>query len=347
MLSSAVIGALLAVLAGVLNGVSMLPMRYLGKWEWENVWLPYILICCALMPAAMTALTVHAPLAALAAAPNAAVVAALVGGALWGLGAILFGQAVSAAGIALTNTVVMAISASLGSLLPLLLLHAGSLSDARGRMVLAGAGMAIVGMIFSGVAGSKRESDRRVANCAETEGQLVGKRRSFAVALLLCIGAGLLSAVFNIGFSLAQPLMDTVVAQGGTASGGTNLIWLLMLGAGAVVNTIFCVSLFIKNGSARKFLLPGGGRLFALTAIMGFTWGGAMFAYGEASNHMGKLGPVIGWPLFLTTALLVGNLSGIATGEWRGVRLATRWWMGCGLAVLVLAILTLGRAGAL
>ncbi len=31
-------GLLLTVLAGVMNGSFPLPMRYMHKWAWENIW---------------------------------------------------------------------------------------------------------------------------------------------------------------------------------------------------------------------------------------------------------------------------------------------------------------------
>jgi L-rhamnose-H+ transport protein len=120
-----------------------------------------------------------------------------------------------------------------------------------------------------------------------------------------------------------------------------------MLVPGGVVNIAFCVYLLIKNHSGRKFLLPGGSRLYVLTALMGLFWGGAIYIYGEASTRLGTLGPAIGWPLFLTTGLLVSNICGIFTGEWRSTSSNTRWWMASGLATLLVAILVLGKAGAM
>jgi L-rhamnose-H+ transport protein len=345
--SLAMFGAILAVVSGIMNGVFALPMRYLGRWDWENVWLPYIVVACLLLPAGIVCFTVAAPMAIFAASPVSAIVAALVCGSLWGFGAIMFGQAVSAVGISLTNTIALAISASLGSLLPMFILNPSSLSSKHGLMVLAGTAIAIVGMVVSGKAGTLREKNHRALNKVEAEGEgtLVGRRRPMRVGMILCIGAGILSAVFNIGFSFAQPIIAAGIHAGHAASDGTNLVWLLLLGSGGIVNVIFCVYLLIKNGSARKFLLPGLGRLSVSTLLMGLFWGGAIFVYGEASTRLGSLGPALGWPLFLTTGLLVSNVCGVFTGEWKSTAVNTKWWMGWGLVLLAAAILVLGEAG--
>jgi len=36
------VGSLLAILSGLMNGSFTLPMRFLGRWEWENVWSLFI-----------------------------------------------------------------------------------------------------------------------------------------------------------------------------------------------------------------------------------------------------------------------------------------------------------------
>ena len=53
MTSMLLAGALLAILSGLMNGSFTLPMRFLGRWEWENVWSLFIVISCLLMPAAI------------------------------------------------------------------------------------------------------------------------------------------------------------------------------------------------------------------------------------------------------------------------------------------------------
>jgi L-rhamnose-H+ transport protein len=324
-------------------------MRYLGKWEWENVWLLFILVCCLIVPITVVSLTVSAPLAIISLAPSSAVMAAVVCGGVWGFGAVLFGQSVSAVGISLANTIVLAISASLGSLLSMIILNPSSLGSAHGELVFLGTAIAIAGMVVSGVAGRLRERYHQELNQIEEEGEgtLVGRRRPIRTAMILCVGAGVLSAIFNIGFSLAQPIIATGEHAGLTASAGTNLVWLLMLVSGSIVNIVFCIYLLVKNNSWQQFMLEGGSRLYLLTALMGLFWAGSIFIYGEAANRLGSLGPAIGWPLSLATGLLVSNLCGIFAGEWQFTSGRTRRWMASGLAILLIAILVLGKAGAM
>src|SRR5580698_1594800 len=99
MSSMVVAGALLAVLSGVMNGTFTLPMRFLGKWEWENVWSLFIAFACLVMPTTILAVMAPQSWHVIATAPTQAILVALATGFAWGFGAILFGQSVSAIGI--------------------------------------------------------------------------------------------------------------------------------------------------------------------------------------------------------------------------------------------------------
>jgi len=334
-------GALLAVLSGIMNGVFTLPMRFLGRWAWENVWAVFITGACLLLPAAILAVTAPQSWHLLTQSPSRAVVIALSTGFAWGFGAIMFGQSVSAIGISLANTFVLAVSSALGSLLPMMFLTPAKLHEHSGHMILAGIGVEIAGIALCGYAGVMRE---RTEAAKADRGDLVGKARPLGVALMLVVGSGILSAVFNIGFALAQPIATFGQQNGLTLFQGTNLIWVLMLAGGAVSNLGFCLYLLLKNRTSPKFVQAGSGRLYSLGLVMALLWGGSIFVYGAAAPRLGALGASIGWPLSLATGLLVANAVGIGLGEWKNAPGRSLQWMYSGIAVLVFAIVVLSHA---
>lgn len=336
-------GALLAILSGVMNGSFTTPMRFLGRWEWENVWSLFIIVSCILLPVVLISVTAPESWNILAGAPSRAVWIALLTGFAWGFGAIMFGQSVSAIGISLANTFVLAISSALGSLLPLLILSPAKLFQHPGHMIVLGVLIEVAGIALCGRAGSLREKKVGVDDKAE-RGDLVGRARPLAIALLLVVGSGVLSAVFNIGFTLAQPIADYGKHVGLSEFASTNLIWLLMLLAGSVANLGFCLSLLIRNRSMKKFSQPGSTRLYVLALVMGLLWGGSIFVYGAAAPRLGSLGTAIGWPLSLAAGLLVANAIGLMLGEWKQAPRAARSWMFSGIAVLLAAIVVLSQA---
>jgi len=336
-----VLGITFAILAGIMNGTFTLPMRYMGRWSWENVWALFILVSCVIMPVVIARATVPDFVEVIGQAPHRAVELACVLGFAWGFGAIMFGQGISAVGISMANTLVLAISASFGSFIPILLLAPERLHQSQGKAILLGALIGMAGIACCGYAGFLKEKSQK-SDTGIARGKMVGHARPFAIGLLLCAGSGLLSAVFNIGYSSAQPLLATAVRMGHSAFAGSNLIWLLMLVSGAVPNLCFCAYLLQKNKSWAKYREPGAGHLYMLAIVMGLLWGGNIFVYGFASPALGKLGPAIGWPLTLITGLITANICGFSTGEWRFTHTKEQRWMAAGLAVLLVAIVTLG-----
>jgi len=338
------LGALLALVSGIMNGLFTLPMRFLGKWSWENVWSVFIVGACLLLPLVLVTLVAPASWALLAHAPHTAVLIAISTGFAWGFGAVMFGQSVSAIGIALANTFVLAISSALGSLLPILFLTPEKMHERAGASILIGIAIEIVGITLCGRAGVLRERQSKKDEIAQ-RGDLVGKSRPLAIGLLLVLGSGLLSAVFNIGFALAHPIIDYGVANGLNEFSSTNLIWVLMLGGGALSNLGFCGYLLLQNKSAGKFYQAGSLRLYALGLVMALLWGGSIFVYGAAAPRLGALGVSIGWPLSLATGLLVANAVGLFLGEWKGAPRGSLRWMFSGIVILVIAITVLSKAG--
>jgi L-rhamnose-H+ transport protein len=339
-------GIFMAIVSGLMNGTFTLPMRFLGRWSWENVWALFIVTSCLGMSFLMALATVSAPREVLRAAPAGAIVFAVVTGFAWGFGAILFGQGISALGISMANTLVLAISSSLGAFLPILILAPERLHQPQGKAIVLGTIIAVAGIVSCGYGGVLRERSQK-SQQERVRGNMVGVARPFWVGLLLCTGSGLLSAVFNIGYSSAQGIIAAAERLGNSAFAGSNMVWFLMLTAGAVPNLVFCTYLFKKHGSWSKYSQKKSLPLFGLAILMGLLWGGSIFVYGAASPMLGKLGPAIGWPLSLTVGLVTANVCGLWAGEWKHSGAADRAWMTAGLAILAGAIVILGWSGTL
>jgi L-rhamnose-H+ transport protein len=343
--STLYLGIMLAVISGLMNGTFTLPMRYMGRWGWENVWALFIVVSCLAMPPVMILLTVTHPLQVLAAAPARAELIALVTGFTWGFGAIMFGQGVSALGISMANTLVLATSAALGSILPILILAPERFGQPQGEAIILGTVTAVLGMGCCGYAGILRERNEKERGGASRE--MVGTARPFWIGLLICAGSGLLSALFNVGYSLSQGIIASTVQAGGSPFAGSNLIWLLALGGGALPNLAFCGYLLRKNRTWSKYRQAKVMRLYVLAIIMGLLWGGSVFVYGAAAPKLGKLGLAIGWPLSLVVSLVAANACGFVAGEWKLTSHATRRWMMVGVVILLGSIGILGWSGRL
>src|ERR1700722_7284217 len=167
-------GVLLALSSGILNGTFTLPMRFLGRWSWENVWSLFIAVSCLAMPTLIVLVTTPHAWMIVSEAPRHALLIAVAAGFAWGFGAIMFGQSVSAIGISLANTLVLAISSSLGSILPILLLAPHDLFLPTGEKILVAVVIELIGIALCGWAGHMREA---AAGVGTERGGMVGHAR--------------------------------------------------------------------------------------------------------------------------------------------------------------------------
>jgi len=321
-------GVALAVLSGLCNGLFTTPMKLESRWKWENIWFTFILVACLLMPAALVFSSAGWS-TALMRAPRYSVVAALTFGFAWGFGAICFGKSVHSIGVSMANTLVIGLSSALGSLVPLFMkseVHVGT----KQLVLFTGVIALLIGVAVCGKAGRMRDGEQQTQGTVPLAGYL------FALA------AGVMSAVFNIGYAMALPISDTGVGIGLSRFAATNCIWLLMLGAGSIPNIVYCMLLMYRNQTAQLLHAPASWSSWGRSSAMGLLWGGSIFLYGAATPRLGALGPSVGWPLSLAVGLLVANLMGVLLGEWRGAAGRPVKWMWIGLAILLAAIVLCG-----
>jgi L-rhamnose-H+ transport protein len=299
-------GVLLASLSGLCNGLFTAPMKIIPHWKWENIWLIFILTSCLLMPVVITSATIADIGELFAEAPRPAITAAFAFGFLWGFGAILFGLSVDRLGVSVANSLVIGLSSALGALVPLLL-RGGLYAGAQQLLLLAGVAAFIGGVWMCAQAGRLRDA----------ASEPLAEHRASWSGYVFAIGSGVMSAVFNIGYTLALPIADAGERLGNSAFASTSSIWLLMLGAGAVPNICFCLILLRRHGAFGHFRAGAPHRTWGLAVLMGLLWGGSIFLYGAATPRLGRFGPSVGWPLSLAVALVVANMMGILLGEWR------------------------------
>ena len=59
-----------------------------------------------------------------------------------------------------------------------------------------------------------------------------------------------------------------------------------------------------------------------MASLAGVLWYLSIMFYGMGGSFMGVLGASVGWATMQSTAIIAGNVAGLASGEWKG---ATRY----------------------
>jgi len=323
----------LLILAGIMNASFSLPMKFVRAWSWENTWLLWSAFALLLLPGALAFATIPAFEGILAGAGGVALAVAVCGAA-WGVAQVLFGLALEKIGIALTFSIVLGLSAAMGGLVPLVRLHRDKLLTHDGLVSLAGIALVLLGVTVSAVAGKMRDRSQH------TE----ARTAHFGVGLLMAIASGVCASMMNVGFSFGTPLSAAAAAHHANALWQTDAIWVPLLAGGAVPNLLYCAYLLRKRKSSENYTTATAGRNVLLALAMAVLWFGSSVLYGIATAFLGDLGPVVGWPLFMSLIVIVASILGVWTGEWRNAGSRALRFQGLAVLILVCAVVVLSRA---
>lgn len=331
----------LVLVGGFLQGSFALPMKRMTRWRWENTWLVYSVAGLVVLPWILVFLTVPHFGRVLASASGAVIVEVVLFGFGWGVGSTLFGQGILRVGMALTFAIVLGITASLGSLLPLVVLHPDELFTRQGYFLMGGLAIVVLGIMVCSVAGHRREKE--LSSQATQRGG-----SGFWLGLVICILSGIFSAMLNFSFVFGKDLQTAALAMGASQAMSSNLIWALALGAGFLANAGYCVYLLRKNHTWGVLTQADISVNYWLGAIlMGAVWFFGIAFYGMGATAMGDLGAVLGWPLFMAMNIAAANVWGAVSGEWKGASRRTYGYSWAGVGVLLIAIYVISHASAL
>lgn len=336
--AQATLGAAMVVLGGLFHGSFAFPMGRIRKWKWENTWLVYSVVATILFPLflALVAVPSLADVYSNSATSTIALVAFFGFG--WGVGSTLFGLGIARVGMALGFAVVLGVTSSLGSLLPLIILNPGQLATRKGLILLIGLVIVIAGIIACAVAGSVRAKDQMGSAAATTQG-------SFTAGLLICIASGVLSPMLNFGFVFGKPIQDVAISLGARTDLSSTVLWVPALAGGFLANAGYAIYLLNRNKTWGLYSAPGIPASYWMGAfIMGILWFGGMSIYGMGASTMGPLGGVLGWPIFMSMVIVTANVLGAVNGEWAGASTRAKSISWLGIAILVVAIIVISFA---
>ncbi len=330
-------GLLLVLAAGILQGTFILPMTLTRQWKWEHNWAIFSLLGMLVFNWLIATQVLPDLPATYRNTPARDLQVLLLFGALWGVGAILFGMGMDRLGMALGYPIIMGLILSLGALIPLLILNPSGILSLPGLLLLVGAGVTIAGIVACAQAAGMKDTGPQTKDKLAAGGLTAG--------LLIAVFAGVLSCLPNVGMNYAGNLKAAAIKLGAAESMAGNAAWALLFTAGFVVNSAYCLALMFK-GRNFAVLRLNLGRNLALIASMGLMWIGSFYLYGMGAARMGRWGGILGWPLFISLAILVGNLWGLRRGEWTGAQPAARQRLTAGLILLLLAVVCFGLSSA-
>ena len=322
-MSTMVLGGLgLTLVAGLLSGNCMLPMKFAKRWQWENVWLVFSLVSLVILPWTL-ALTLAGHLGEIYGGlePRQLALPFLLG-AGWGIAQVLFGLSVARLGLALGYAIIIGLGSLGGTLVPLFFKNRGVLGTSRGAVMVAG-------IAVSARAGGQREQGRKAEAGA-----------GYALALAMAVFCGLLAPMINYSFAFGQDIAVRAIKLGISPERAGYAVWPVTLAGGLLPNLAYCLYLLFRKktwGLFRGPWLPDAGHAM----LMAVLWMGAMSVYGVAAVYLGALGTSVGWGLFQIFMIMTANFGGVLTGEWAAAPRSALRTLYAGLALLGVATVML------
>ena len=331
---------ILAVTSGVLNGSFTLPMKYTRKWKWEHTWGIWSVWALLILPLLIVLFTVP-DVERVYSGELGRLLLVFVIGCGWGIGAITFGMGVHYLGIALGFAIIMGITTSVGSLIPLILASSNNFQASVFFSVITGILLMVLGIGICSLGGHLRDK-RQNPNLNNGNSS---EKASFMKGLLICVIAGLTGPCINFAFVSGAPLIEKAINLGVSSTFASNVVWAIALPGGFLVNFGYCCCLIYRNKNKDLFCDIGTGINWFFTMCMGLAWTGSIILYGIATTKFGRLGPAVCWAAFLGMAIVTGNIWGLVTGEWKqsGKKPLLLMFAGVVLVLLGICILGLGK----
>ena len=214
-----------------------------------------------------------------------------------------------------------------------------SLFTLGGGIIILAMFVTTAGVTLCGIAGIIRDNIQQATKSNQE------KLSNFKFGFLVCLASGVFSAMLNLAFSFGAPIAEAAIHYMGEFSTSfkvNNAIWFIALLGGSIPFLIYCGWLLVSNQSFKKYIEPGTGFYWLWSFLMGVMWTSCIVLYGIGASQLGKLGTTIGWLILMSVTVLVGNLWGIVTGEWKGSPRKARIRMGQGLSLLIVSVILVG-----
>lgn len=341
--TSLIIGFSYLLLGALCGGSFGLPSKYVRKeTPWENLWGPFFFFVTLAIPLILGPMLVERFFHVFAAVGLAGVMLPLAFGVLWGAGSMTLGMSFAFIGLSLAYSLNYGAQIIFGAVAPMALHHRDRFLTPQGGVILAGIAVCVLGVVVSGRAGMLK--DRSV----QKDKVAPAGRPKMHLGLLLAIASGVLCACYGVAASYTGPLANAGQEHFGLTpwqiSCATTAV---ILWGGAFSSCLYCAGLLTKNGTWKYFVSLAAVPTLLIALGMAFLHNGAIYLFNLGFPRLGDLGVSVGYAAFMSLAIIVGNIHGFRTGEWKGASGQSVRWILTGIAILIVGVCLLAYGNAL
>jgi len=327
----------LTVLAGAVGSSTLMPFKYVRGWKWENTWLSYAFLAYFVFPWLAAILTVPGLLSTYSHVGWETVFLIGLFGLGWGASVVLYGLALEIVGLSLTSGIILGCSVAVGSLVPFLVLEPRRLLTLSGFHIVGADLLMVVGVLLCAWAGELRERPEYNISPKPADPR-------FVWGLLVCFISGMLAPLLNITLVVGAGITRQALAMGASPFYAANGVWGLAVSMGALPSLGTCFVKLSKNQTWSVYAGRRDARNYLLCLVMGVFFILSTVIYGAAAGVLGTIGPVLGWPVYMSSLIIGNNFWGWYTGEWAAARSIAVRTMLFGISLQIIAMVLLGTA---
>jgi L-rhamnose-H+ transport protein len=338
------IGISLVVIAGLLTGSFMWPMKVIRGLQFEHYWFIGMFVGLLLFPWLLVIILVPDPIGAYAEVRESLIIGNLLSIG-WGIANVLYGICIVRIGAALAGAILTSFGVSVGVLLPMILKGSGLFQQApdifsnTGIIILIGVIIILIGVFFISKAGFGRDNQLK-AN--EKQDHNV-KSPGFLNGLILAVIAGILSSCISLTFVYSQgPIIEAFKKQEVSDLVANVAVWAGALVGGVMVNLIYPAYLMTRNRNWNRLLKFNNETILA--ALIGIQLITGAILMGRGMVFLGVLGASVGFGIQQALQIAGNQTVGFVSGEWKEIKGKPIRNMMIGLSIILISIIVLAYA---
>ena len=331
------LGILLIAIGSIGAASFYVPFRKVKGWAWESYWLSMAISVWLILPVVFALLTVPKGtlLDIIHDAPSKAKWLTFMFGVFYGIGGLTFGLAIRYMGIALGQSLIFGLAAALGTLIPPIVAGENLLASRSGILTIVGVSIALAGIFIVAYAGILKNR-----NLTEEERKEAVKEFALKKGILIAILSSVMSSCFAYGFASGKPI-EAVAAQYGTNPFFVSNPTLIFILCGAFIsNSIYCITMNIKNGTYRDYTDVSAGVLInnlGFSFLAGFILFIQFHFYGMGKSQVPTGMQAYSWSILMALNIVMSIFWGFYFGEWKGTGRRTIVFLIIGCVILILS----------
>lgn len=306
-------GLSVILIAGLIGGSVMAPIKYMTRWQFLNSWSVYSMWAYLILPWVVGALTVPRLFSIYAEVSANTLLICAIGGLAWGMAVVLGALSLHWIGLALSGAILMGGSIGIGSLAPLIYSRPEVFFSRQGALIVAANAVLIAGVAICALAGQRRDKLKKEG---EVEVLMSADPKRFIKGLAATAAAAILSVGINIALTYGVEFNQLAIKRGAGEVFSANAQLAYTVTFGFLPNVVVTLYRLNKQNLWGDFKKAQGLAYWIVPLLMGVMWFGSTALYGSGTVIMGSLGTVVGWPVYMAALILGGNFWGWRTGEW-------------------------------